>query len=48
MILYMGIVVYAPALALESTIGIDKRLAIIIIGLTVLIYCCVGGIRAVL
>ncbi|KAL7016971.1 hypothetical protein ACKWTF_010212 [Chironomus riparius] len=48
MILYMGIVVYAPALALESAVGIDKELAIIIIGITVIIYCCIGGIKAVL
>jgi len=44
----MGIVVYAPALALESAVGIDKELAIIIIGITVIIYCCIGGIKAVL
>lgn len=48
MILYMGIVLYAPALAFESVIGIDKNVAIVIIGLTVIFYCCVGGIRAVL
>lgn len=48
MVLYMGIVLYAPALAFESVIGIDKNVAIVIIGLTVIFYCCVGGIRAVL
>ncbi|CRK90103.1 CLUMA_CG003821, isoform A [Clunio marinus] len=48
MILYMGIVLYAPALAFESVIGIDKNIAIIMIGLTVIFYCCIGGIRAVL
>ncbi|KAG5674078.1 hypothetical protein PVAND_004065 [Polypedilum vanderplanki] len=48
MILYMGIVLYAPSLALESTTGIDKELAIIIIGITVLFYCCLGGIKTVL
>jgi Na+/proline symporter len=48
MILYMGIVLFAPALAFESVIGIDKNMSIIIIGLTVLVYSCIGGIRAVL
>jgi sodium-coupled monocarboxylate transporter 8/12 len=48
MILYMGIVLYAPSLALESTVGIDKRFAIIIIGITVILYCFLGGIKAVL
>lgn len=48
MILYMGIVLYAPALAFESVIGIDKNVAIVIIGLTVIFYCLVGGMRAVL
>jgi Na+/proline symporter len=32
MVLYMGIVLYAPALAFESVIGIDKNVAIVIIG----------------
>lgn len=48
MILYMGIVLYAPALAFESVIGIDKNIAIVIIGCTVIFYCYVGGMRAVL
>lgn len=48
MMLYMGIVLYAPALALESAVGIDKNVAIVVVGLTVLFYCCIGGIKAVL
>lgn len=48
MILYMGIVLYAPALAFESVVGVDKNVAIVVIGLTVIFYCCVGGMRAVL
>lgn len=48
MILYMGIVLYAPALAFESVIGIDKNISIVIIGMTVIFYCCIGGMRAVL
>jgi Na+/pantothenate symporter len=44
----MGIAVYAPAIALESALGIDKNFAILIIGITVIFYCCIGGIKAVL
>jgi Na+/proline symporter len=44
----MGIVLFAPALALESAIGIDKNVAIVVVGLTVLFYCCIGGMKAVL
>ena len=32
MILYMGIVLYAPALALEAVTGMHKTVAIILIG----------------
>jgi Na+/proline symporter len=48
MVFYMGIVLYAPALAFESVMGIDKNVAIVFIGITVIFYCCVGGMRAVL
>lgn len=48
MTLYMGIVLYAPALAFESVIGVDKNIAVVIIGVTVIFYCCLGGMRAVL
>jgi solute carrier family 5 (sodium-coupled monocarboxylate transporter), member 8/12 len=48
MVFYMGIVLYAPALAFESVMGIDKNIAIVVIGITVIFYCCVGGMRAVL
>mgnify|MGYP003529986584 CR=1 FL=1 len=48
MIFYMGIVLYAPAMALESAIGVDKNIAIIFVGMTVLFYCSIGGIKAVL
>lgn len=48
MILYMGIVLYAPALALEAVTGITKTNAILIIGLVCTFYSTVGGMKAVL
>lgn len=47
-LLYMAIVLYAPALALEAVTGLDKNWAIIIVGITVLFYTHIGGIKAVL
>ncbi|XP_076255545.1 putative sodium-dependent multivitamin transporter [Rhynchophorus ferrugineus] len=46
--LYMGIVVYAPALALEALTGISKFLAILSIGLVCTFYSTIGGMKAVL
>lgn len=46
--LYMGVVLYAPASALQATSGIDKSVAILLVGVTVIIYCCFGGLKAVL
>jgi Na+/proline symporter len=43
----MGVVIYAPALALESVTGIDKKWAILIISSTVILSH-VGGMKAVL
>jgi len=48
MILYVGIVLFAPALALEVVTGMSHKLAILVIGCTVIFYCCIGGMRAVL
>jgi Na+/proline symporter len=44
----MGLVVYGPSLAFESVMGIDKNTAIVLVGITVIIYCCIGGMKAVL
>lgn len=46
--MYSGVVLYAPALALEATTGISKTGSIIIIGLVCAFYSSIGGIKAVL
>jgi len=48
MILYSGVVLYAPCLALEATTKISKTASIIIIGLVCAFYSGIGGIKAVL
>ncbi|KOC64350.1 Putative sodium-dependent multivitamin transporter [Habropoda laboriosa] len=48
LLLYSGVVLYAPALALEATTGISKTGSIIIIGLVCAFYSSIGGIKAVL
>ncbi|XP_044729076.1 putative sodium-dependent multivitamin transporter [Chrysoperla carnea] len=47
MILYMGIVLYAPALALEALTGIKKEIAILVIGFVCTFYSTLGGMKAV-
>ncbi|XP_011686227.1 PREDICTED: putative sodium-dependent multivitamin transporter [Wasmannia auropunctata] len=48
MLLYSGVVLYAPSLALEATTGMSKTASIIIIGLVCSFYSSTGGIKAVL
>lgn len=48
MILYMGIVLYAPALALEAVTGLNIVFSIIIVGVVCTFYATLGGMKAVL
>lgn len=48
LLLYSGVVLYAPSLALEATAGISKTASIIIIGLVCAFYSSIGGMKAVL
>ncbi|KAI4502768.1 hypothetical protein M0802_001812 [Mischocyttarus mexicanus] len=48
LLLYTGVVLYAPALALEATTNISRSLSVIGIGLVCTFYSAVGGIKAVL
>ncbi|XP_005988523.1 sodium-coupled monocarboxylate transporter 1 [Latimeria chalumnae] len=46
-ILYTGMVIYAPALALNQITGLDLWGVIIVTGVVCTIYCSVGGLKAV-
>lgn len=48
MILYMGIVLYAPALALEALTGLNKNISVVIVGGVCTFYSTIGGLKAVL
>lgn len=48
MILYMGIVLFAPAISLETVTGMSKTTAILLIGIVCAFYSTIGGLKAVL
>lgn len=48
MVLYNGIVLYAPAIALEAVTGLDRLISILVVGLACTFYSALGGMKAVL
>lgn len=48
LVLYNGVVLYAPSLALEATTGLSGTTSIIVIGLICTFYSTIGGMKAVL
>ena len=48
MIVRMAIVLYLPSLALTAVTGIDIYLCIVLMGLTTIVYCTMGGVTAVI
>jgi len=48
MILYTGIVLYAPSLAISAVTGIDTVLSVLSIGVVCTFYSTIGGMKAVL
>ena len=48
MVLYMGIVLYAPSLALSAVTGLNFTGSVIAVGLVCTFYSSLGGMKAVL
>ncbi|XP_063533125.1 putative sodium-dependent multivitamin transporter [Cydia strobilella] len=48
MILYNGIVLYAPAIVLEAVTGLDRLISILVVGLVCTFYATLGGMKAVI
>lgn len=48
MILYMAMVLYAPAIALEAVTGLSLVSSITLVGLVCVFYSTIGGIKAVI
>ncbi|CAB3238902.1 unnamed protein product [Arctia plantaginis] len=48
MVLYNGIVLYAPAIVLETVTGFNRLISILVVGIACTIYSTLGGMKAVL
>ncbi|XP_008582870.1 PREDICTED: sodium-dependent multivitamin transporter isoform X2 [Galeopterus variegatus] len=48
MVIYMGVVLYAPSLALNAVTGFDLWLSVLTLGLVCTIYTALGGLKAVI
>lgn len=48
MVLYMGVVHYAPALAIETVTGIPQIHSILYVGFICICYSAIGGMKAVI
>lgn len=48
MVLYNGVVLYAPAIVLEAVTGLDRLVSILVVGLVCTFYSSLGGMKAVL
>lgn len=47
-LLYCGVVIYAPALAIESTTGLSVTMSVVVMAIVCTFYSTIGGIKAVL
>ena len=47
-VLYNGLVVYAPALAMNQVAGLDINVAIVVVGCVCIFYTTLGGMKAVI
>ncbi|XP_019590905.2 sodium-dependent multivitamin transporter isoform X1 [Rhinolophus sinicus] len=48
MVIYMGVVLYAPSLALNAVTGFDLWLSVLTLGIVCAIYTALGGLKAVI
>lgn len=48
MVIYMGVVLYAPSLALNAVTGFDIWLAVLTLGIVCTVYTALGGLKAVI